>query len=78
MTSWRFFIFLEHTTCYDRCLLNTAWTRVKGNDNMISCAEVVSVSASCSRCFILTWSSLFYDSFYTCTINDSLMVVTYI
>ena len=35
--------------CYDQCLLETAWTWAKGMMITISCAEVVSVSASCSR-----------------------------
>ena len=44
---------------YDQCLLDTAWTRIKGNDDMIGCAKVVSVSASCSRCCILALSLCF-------------------
>ena len=35
--------------CYNPCLLVMAWTRVKGNDDMIGCAASVSVSTSCSR-----------------------------
>jgi len=35
---------------YDQCLMDLAWTKVKGNDNMIGCAEVISVSTSYSRC----------------------------
>jgi len=35
--------------CYDRCLLESTWTWVKGMMTTISCAEVVSVSTSCSR-----------------------------
>jgi len=35
--------------CYNRCLLKSTWTWVKGMIIMISCAEVVSVSTSCSR-----------------------------
>jgi len=27
-----------------------AWTRIKGNDNMIGYATIVSVSTSCNRC----------------------------
>ena len=52
----RHFIILL-TLCYDQYLKNTIWRRVKGNDDMIGCAEVVSVSASCSRCSNLTFSS---------------------
>ena len=43
--------------CYDRCLLETTWTQAKSMTTMIGYAEVVSVSASCSRCYNLTWSS---------------------
>ena len=43
--------------CYNQCLLYTAWTRVKDNDNMIGCATNVSVSTSCSRCDVLTSTS---------------------
>ena len=73
---WYYTVWQQHY--YDQCLLDTAWTRVKGNDNMIGCAKVISVSASYSRCSILTWSSLFYDLFDLCTMNNSLMLVTYI
>ena len=37
--------------------MSSAWTRAQGNDDMISCTKVVSVSASCSRCCILALSS---------------------
>ena len=30
--------------CYDQCLINTIWTRVKGDDDMTGCAAIVSVS----------------------------------
>jgi len=40
--------------CYDQCLMVMAWTRVKNNEDMISCATIVSVSTSCSRCNSLT------------------------
>ena len=40
--------------CYDRHLLYIAWTRVKGNDNMIGCTAIISVSTLYSRCYILT------------------------
>ena len=36
--------------CYNRCLLGTMWTWAKSMTIMISCAKVVSVSTSCSRC----------------------------
>ena len=45
--------------CYDCCLLDMAWTRVKGNDDMIGYAIIVSVSISCSRCNNLARSSCF-------------------
>jgi len=69
---------LFRPTCYDWCLLNIVWTRTKGNEDMIGCAEVVSVSTSCSRCSILAWSSLFYYLFNSCTMDDFLMACTYI
>ena len=37
--------------------MNTTWTRVKGNDNRISCTAMVLVSISYSRCYTLTSSS---------------------
>ena len=40
--------------CYNWCLVETTWTWAKGMTTMIGCAEVVSVSASCSRCYNLT------------------------
>ena len=36
-------------SCYDRCLLESTWTWVKGMTTTIGCARVVSVSASCDR-----------------------------
>ena len=39
---------------YDGYIEDVAWTRVKGMMSTIDCAEVVSVSASCSRCYSLT------------------------
>ena len=45
--------------CYNRYLKDVTWRRAKGNDNMISCAKVVSVSASYSRCSNL--------AFFLCT-----------
>ena len=39
----------EEQWCYDRCLLDAAWTWVKGMTTTIGCAGVVSVSASCGR-----------------------------
>ena len=69
---------LKRGYCYNQCLLDIAWTRVKGNDNMISCAKVISVSASYSRCSILAWFSLFYDLFDLCTMNNFLMLFIYI
>ena len=41
-------------SCYDGYLEGIAWARVKGMMSTISCAEVISVSASCSRCYSLT------------------------
>ena len=49
--------------CYNEYSKNTAWTRVKGMMSTISCTEVISVSASCSRCYSLTQSSLFPSFF---------------
>ena len=43
--------------CYNQYLEDATWRRAKGNDNMISCAKVVSVSTSYSRCSILAFSS---------------------
>ena len=43
--------------CYDQYLEDTTWRRAKGNNNMIGCTEVVSVSTSCSRCSILAFFS---------------------
>jgi len=37
--------------CYDQYLNDATWRRAK--DDTIGCAEVVSVSTSCNRCFIL-------------------------
>ena len=45
-------------TCYDRYLLDTTWTWVKGMTMMIGYTGVVSVSASCGRHCNLTQSSL--------------------
>ena len=50
---------LKREYCYNCCFLDIAWTRVKGNDNMIGCAIIVSVSISCSRCNNLARSSCF-------------------
>jgi len=69
---------LKREYYYNWYLLDTAWTRIKDNDNMIGYAKVISVSISYSRCSILAWSLLFYDSVDLCTTNDSLMLVTYI
>ena len=63
---------------YNQYLMNVAWTRVKGNDDMIGYAEAVSVSTSCNRCSILAWSLLFYNLVNSCTMDDSLMDFTYI
>ena len=43
--------------CYKQYLKDIMWRRAKGNDNMIGCTKVVSVSASYSRYSILTFSS---------------------
>ena len=43
----------HHQNCYDRCLLGTAWTRVKGMMIWSAMPHVVSVSASCRRyCYL--------------------------
>ena len=64
--------------CYNQCLMDVTWTRVKGNDDMIGCAVIVSVSASCSRCYILASSLCFYDLFASCTTDYFLMALMYI
>jgi len=46
-------------SCYNWCLLIIAWTKVKGNNDMIGYAASVSVSTSCSRCNNLAWSPCF-------------------
>jgi len=43
--------------CYNQHLKNSAGLRVKSNDNIIGCAVIVSVSALCSRYYILAPSS---------------------
>ena len=48
---------LKREYCYDWCLLDVMRIRVKGNDDMIGCTAIVSVSASCSRHLILASSS---------------------
>ena len=45
---------IKALSCYDRCLLESTWTWVKGMTTMIGCTIVVSVSASCGRHDILT------------------------
>ena len=45
--------------CYDWYLIDATWTRVKGNNDMIGCTTTVSVSVSCSRCYILALSSCY-------------------
>ena len=65
---------LKQEYCYNQCLLVMARTRVKSNDNIISCTISVSVSTSCSRCLIL----MFYDSFTLWTSHCFLMASTYI
>ena len=47
---------LKQGYCYDWCLLETIWIWAKSMTTMISYAKVISVSASCSRCYNLTWS----------------------
>ena len=42
--------------CYNQYLKDATWRRAKSNDNMISCTEIVLVSASYSRCSILALS----------------------
>ena len=44
---------LKREYCYDQCLLDAMRTRIKSNDNMISCTAIVSVSALYSRHLIL-------------------------
>ena len=42
--------------CYDWCLLENAWIRVKSMTIWLAAPHVVSVSASCSRCCYLVLS----------------------
>ena len=57
---------LKKRSCYNNCLLDTAWTRIKGNDNMISYTVIISVNISCSKynnlarfsCFITHFSHI--------------------
>ena len=58
--------------------MSSAWTRAQGNDDMIGCTEVVSVSALCSKCCILALSILFYDSVILYTVNLFLILALYI
>jgi len=69
---------LKRGYCYNQCLLDTTWTRVKDNNTMIGCAKVVSVSTSCSSGSILAWSSLFHDLFNFYIMDTSLMTSMYI
>jgi len=69
---------LKTEYCYDQRLMSLAWTRVKGNDNMISYAEVVSVSTSCSRYYVLTFTLCCMTYFISCTVDIILMVYLYI
>jgi len=45
--------------CYNRCLLETAWTRVEGMMIWSAAPHIVSVSTSCSRCCYLALSPWF-------------------
>ena len=69
---------LKRRYYYNQCLLDATWIRIEGNDTMISCTKVVSVSTSCSKYSILAWFSLFYDSFDFCMMNAFLMANVYI
>ena len=51
--------------CYNWYLMDSAWTRVKGNDDMISCAVIVSVSISYNRYHVLASSSCFITHLHT-------------
>ena len=58
MTIVSFFLTsILYGSCYDEYLKDAIWTRAKGNDNIIGCAGVISVSASCGRHFNLALSS---------------------
>ena len=64
--------------CYDQCLMDVIWTRVKGNNNMISYTIIVSVSISYSRCYILVSSSYSMTHLhYVQWIISSLLVCIY-
>ena len=62
--------------CYDRCLLESTWTWVKGMTTTISCTGVVSVSASCSRHCNLTQFSFSPSCFLMYYASWSCHVVT--
>ena len=64
--------------CYNWCLLDATWTRVKDNDDMIGCNIIVSVSTSCNRYYILALSSLFDNLFSSCKTDYFLMATMYI
>ena len=51
-------------SCYNQYLLNTVWTRVKSNNDMIGYAASISVSVSCSRCDVLALTSCFMTWLY--------------
>ena len=60
--------------CYNWCLMDTTWTRVKGNDDKIGCTIMVSVSALYSRCYTLTSSSCFM----TCLLHIQWITVSFL
>jgi len=53
----------------------SVWTKAQDNDNIIGRAKVVSVSVLFSRCCILAFSLLFYDSVTLCTVNLFVKIV---
>jgi len=60
---------LKRRYYYNWYLIFLAWTRAQNNNNMIGCTKVVSVSTSCSRCYILALFTLFYDSVTLCIVD---------
>jgi len=57
LEEWCHIACITHVDCYNQYLMDATWTRVKGNDDIISCTTIVSISTSCSRYYILALSS---------------------
>ena len=60
--SYQFFFYSSHllaTYCYNWSLMEIAWRRIQSITTWLAVPQLVSVSASCSRCYNLTLSLLF-------------------